>query len=72
MVNSLLKATNERPEIKIDWEFIQNPEILIRDLIIEGLSLIESKKDSIQSFKVLTMTLMSFKTLENLLIVNLV
>ena len=35
MVNSLLKATNERPEIKIDWRiYTKNPEKpLIRDLI---------------------------------------
>ena len=41
IVNSLLKATNERPEIKIDWRiYTKSPENpLIRDLIIEGLSL---------------------------------
>ena len=41
IVNSLLKATNERPEIKIDWRiYTKDPENpLIRDLIIEGLSL---------------------------------
>ena len=40
IVNSILKATNERPEIKIDWRiYTKNPDQpLIRDLIIEGLS----------------------------------
>ena len=39
IVNSVLIATDERPEIKIDWRvYTKNPEIpLIRDLIIEGL-----------------------------------
>ena len=39
IVNSVLKATNERPEIKIDWRvYTKNPNNpLIRDLIIEGL-----------------------------------
>ena len=38
IVNSILKATNERPEIKIDWRiYTKNPDNpLIRDLIIEG------------------------------------
>ena len=41
IVNSLLIGTSERPEIKIDWRiYTKNPENpLIRDLIIEGLSL---------------------------------
>ena len=40
IVNSLLKGTAERPEVKIDWRlYTKNPENpLIRDLIIEGLS----------------------------------
>ena len=39
IVNSVLKATSERPEIKIDWRiFTKDPEKpLIRDLIIEEL-----------------------------------
>ena len=51
IVNSTLKATNERPEIKIDWRIYtkdpQNP--LIRDLIIEGLSLARTQKEEFAS-----------------------
>ena len=51
IVNSLLKATNERPEIKIDWRVYtknkDNP--LIRDLIIEGLSLARTQKEEFSS-----------------------
>ena len=51
IVNSLLKATNERPEIKIDWRIYtkdpNNP--LIRDLIIEGLSLARTQKEEFAS-----------------------
>ena len=51
MVNSLLKATDQRPEIKIDWRIYtkdkQNP--LIRDLIIEGLSLARTQKEEFAS-----------------------
>ena len=51
IVNSLLKATNERPEIKIDWRiYTKNPnEPLIRDLIIEGLSLARTQKEEFAS-----------------------
>ena len=51
IVNSLLKGTNERPEIKIDWRiYTKNPnEPLIRDLIIEGLSLARTQKEEFQS-----------------------
>ena len=51
IVNSLLKATNERPEIKIDWRiYTKNPEKpLIRDLIIEGLSLARTQKEEFAS-----------------------
>ena len=47
IVNSTLKATSERPEIKIDWRiYTKNPEKpLIRDLIIEGLSLARTQKE---------------------------
>ena len=47
IVNSILKATNERPEIKIDWRiYTKNPDNpLIRDLIIEGLSLARTQKE---------------------------
>ena len=51
IVNSVLKGTNERPEIKIDWRIYtknsENP--LIRDLIIEGLSLARTQKEEFSS-----------------------
>ena len=51
IVNSLLKGTSERPEVKIDWRIYtkdkQNP--LIRDLIIEGLSLARTQKEEFSS-----------------------
>ena len=51
IVNSVLKATSERPEIKIDWRiYTKNPEQpLIRDLIIEGLSLARTQKEEFAS-----------------------
>tara|TARA_Y100001958_G_C20937344_1_gene345243 strand:+ start:50 stop:640 length:591 start_codon:yes stop_codon:yes gene_type:complete len=51
IVNSVLKATNERPEINIDWRiYTKNPENpLIRDLIIEGLSLARTQKEEFAS-----------------------
>jgi phospholipid transport system substrate-binding protein len=51
IVNSTLKATNERPEIKIDWRiYTKKPENpLIRDLIIEGLSLARTQKEEFAS-----------------------
>ena len=51
IVNSTLKATNERPEIKIDWRiYTKNPDQpLIRDLIIEGLSLARTQKEEFSS-----------------------
>ena len=51
IVNSLLVSTSERPEIKIDWriytKYPDNP--LIRDLIIEGLSLARTQKEEFSS-----------------------
>jgi len=51
IVNSLLKGTSERPEVKIDWRIYtknqENP--LIRDLIIEGLSLARTQKEEFKS-----------------------
>ena len=51
IVNSLLKGTSERPEVKIDWRVYtknsDNP--LIRDLIIEGLSLARTQKEEFSS-----------------------
>ena len=51
IVNSILKATNERPEINIDWRiFTKDPNNpLIRDLIIEGLSLARTQKEEFAS-----------------------
>ena len=51
IVNSLLIATSERPEVKIDWRiYTKNPERpLIRDLIVEGLSLARTQKEEFKS-----------------------
>ena len=51
IVNSTLVATSERPEIKIDWRvYTKNPDQpLIRDLIIEGLSLARTQKEEFSS-----------------------
>ena len=51
IVNSILIATSDRPEVKIDWRvYTKNPENpLIRDLIIEGLSLARTQKEEFQS-----------------------
>ena len=51
IVNSLLISTSERPQVKIDWRIYtknqDNP--LIRDLIIEGLSLARTQKEEFSS-----------------------
>ena len=51
IVNSILVATSDRPEVKIDWRiYTKNPENpLIRDLIIEGLSLARTQKEEFTS-----------------------
>ena len=51
MVSSVLVATEQRPEVKIDWRvYTKNPENpLIRDLIIEGLSLVRTQKEEFSS-----------------------
>ena len=51
MVSSSLVATEQRPEVKIDWRiYTKNPEnLLIRDLIIEGLSLARTQKEEFAS-----------------------
>jgi len=51
IVNSILIGTKERPEIKIDWRiYTKDPEKpLIRDLIIEGLSLARTQKEEFNS-----------------------
>ena len=51
MVSSILVSTEKRPEVKIDWRIytknLKNP--LIRDLIIEGLSLARTQKEEFSS-----------------------
>ena len=51
IVNSTLIATKDRPEVKIDWRvYTKNPDNpLIRDLIIEGLSLARTQKEEFSS-----------------------
>ena len=51
MVSSLLVATGKTPEVKIDWRvYTKNPDQpLIRDLIIEGLSLAKTQKEEFNS-----------------------
>ena len=51
IVNSFLVVTSERPEVKIDWRvYTKDPENpLIRDLIIEGLSLARTQKEEFSS-----------------------
>ena len=51
IVSSILVETAERPEIKIDWRvYTKNPnKPLIRDLIIEGLSLARTQKEEFNS-----------------------
>ena len=51
IVSSVLVATDKRPEVKIDWRiYTKNPdEPLIRDLIIEGLSLARTLKEEFNS-----------------------
>ena len=51
IVSSVLAATEQRPEVKIDWRIYtkntENPKI--RDLIIEGLSLARTQKEEFSS-----------------------
>jgi phospholipid transport system substrate-binding protein len=51
MVSSVLIHTDKRPQVKIDWRVytkdLDNP--LIRDLIIEGLSLVRTQKEEFAS-----------------------
>jgi phospholipid transport system substrate-binding protein len=51
MVSSLLIATEERSEVKIDWRiYTKDPNnLLIRDLIIEGISLARTQKEEFNS-----------------------
>ena len=51
IVSSILISTEKRPEVKIDWRiYTKDPEnLLIRDLIIEGLSLARTQKEEFNS-----------------------
>lgn len=51
IVNSILVATEKRPEVKIDWRvYTKDPnKPLIRDLIVEGLSLARTQKEEFNS-----------------------
>jgi len=51
IVNSMLVSTPDRPEVRIDWRiYTKNPnDPLIRDLIIEGLSLARTQKEEFAS-----------------------
>ena len=51
IVSSTLVATDKRPEVKIDWRiYTKDPDnLLIRDLIIEGLSLARTQKEEFSS-----------------------
>jgi len=51
MVSSILVSTDNRPEVKIGWRvYTKNPDnLLIRDLIIEGLSLARTQKEEFSS-----------------------
>tara|TARA_S200000501_G_scaffold371874_1_gene415808 strand:+ start:714 stop:1310 length:597 start_codon:yes stop_codon:yes gene_type:complete len=51
IVKSKLLATSDRPEVSIDWRvYTKNPKKpLIRDLIIEGLSLARTQREEFNS-----------------------
>ena len=51
IVKTLLRATDKKPEVKIDWRiYTKDPEKpLIRDLIVEGLSLARTQKEEFSS-----------------------
>ena len=51
IVKSLLLATDKKPEVNIEWRvYTKNPDKpLIRDLIIEGLSLARTQKEEFSS-----------------------
>jgi phospholipid transport system substrate-binding protein len=51
IVNSILVSSTDRPQVKIDWRiYTKNPDDpLIRDLIIEGLSLARTQKEEFAS-----------------------
>ena len=51
MVSSILVSTEKRPEVKIDWRIYtkDSENLMIRDLIIEGLSLARTQKEEFSS-----------------------
>ena len=51
IVGTVLEETSKNPEIKIDWRiYTKNPERpLIRDLVVEGLSLARTQKEEFKS-----------------------
>ena len=51
IVSSTLAGTDTRPEVKIEWRvYTKDPDnLLIRDLIIEGLSLARTQKEEFSS-----------------------
>ncbi len=51
IVKTVLEETSKNPEIKIDWRiYTKNPERpLIRDLLVEGLSLARTQKEEFKS-----------------------
>jgi len=50
IVSSILVGTSSRPEVKIDWRvYTKDKNPLIRDLIIEGLSLARTQKEEFLS-----------------------
>ncbi len=51
IVTSILEATSKTPEVRIDWRiYTKNPDKpLIRDLIVEGLSLARTQKEEFNS-----------------------
>ena len=51
MVKSIIEKSENKPEIKIDWRiYTKNPDKpLIRDLIVEGLSLARTQKEEFAS-----------------------
>ena len=51
MVSSVLMATQEKPEVKIDWRIVtKNPDKpLIIDVVIEGVSLAKVQKEEFNS-----------------------
>lgn len=51
IVNTILEPTSKNPEVKIDWRiYTINPKRpLIRDLIVEGLSLARTQKEEFKS-----------------------